>query len=80
MVLSSYMIVRQNFITDFVFLIVSLILGRFGEMYKNAIVEYKTNYFKERSAFSLFTRYMIGRGQDYFFFVFFYSLQFLAST
>lgn len=32
---------------------------RFGEMYKNAIVEYKTNYFKERSAFSLFTRYMI---------------------
>jgi hypothetical protein len=40
-------------------------LDRFGEMYKNAIVEYKTNYFKERSAFSLFTRYMIGRGQDF---------------
>ena len=37
-------------------------MSRFGEMYKNAISEYKTNYFKERSAFSLFTRYMIGRG------------------
>jgi hypothetical protein len=46
-------------------IVVSLILARFGEMYKNAIVEYKTNYFKERSAFSLFTRYMIGRGQDF---------------
>jgi hypothetical protein len=59
------MVVRHNFSTNFVFLIVSLILPRFGEMYKNAIVEYKTNYFKERSAFSLFTRYMIGKGQDY---------------
>jgi hypothetical protein len=48
-----------------VLIVISLILARFGEMYKNAIVEYKTNYFKERSAFSLFTRYMIGRGQDY---------------
>jgi hypothetical protein len=61
------MVVRHNLSIDFVFLIIaSLILARFGEMYKNAIVEYKTNYFKERSAFSLFTRYMIGRGQDFF--------------
>jgi len=41
-----------------------LILGieqvtEFGQLYRAAVKEYKTNYFKERSVFSNFTRYMI---------------------
>jgi len=31
----------------------------FGRLYREAVREYKTQYFRERSAFGLFTRYMI---------------------
>jgi len=32
---------------------------RYGNMYREAVQEYKGTYFRERSSFSLFTRYMI---------------------